>query len=174
MKQVALFVVLAVLANVLTVAALPSLVNAYVLRQLVERAGGWNTAVAWPRATAESRTIVRPSPDLLYTSCAFDVSARPLRITSPVPGSYVSISGFALNTDNFFAVNDAHAVTGPDGRKRLDVVIARDRMPPGIPGAKLVVAPTSRGLILFRTLITRDADLPKLQALQAQQRCEQL
>lgn len=174
MKKLLAFLAIATLANLATVAALPWLINAIVVHRLVEKSGGYNRAVAWPRADASARTIVRPSPDLLYTSCAFDVAERPLRITAPVAKGYVSISGFAANTDNFFALNDGDVAPGPDGRKRLDVVVARagaTGLPAGVP---VITAPSSRGLILFRTLIASDADLPVLLELQARQRCDPL
>lgn len=174
MRKLVLFAVLAMLANVATVAALPRLINGYVMHRLVERSGGWNRAVAWPRATADSRIIVRPSPDLLYTSCAFDVSGGPLRIVSPVPDSYASISGFAANTDNFFAVNDADVAPAAGGSRQIVVIVARSEIAVTEPGARVVVAPSDRGLILFRTLIPTDGELPRLQQLQSQQRCEPL
>lgn len=174
MRKLAAFLVVAALTNLATVAALPWLINAVVVHRLVEQSGGYNVAVAWPRADASARTIVRPSPDLLYTSCAFDVTERPLRITAPVPDSYVSISGFAANTDNFFALNDADVAPGLDGRRQLDVVLARAGAT-GMPAdVHVITAPTTRGLILFRSLITRDADLPALQELQARQLCRPL
>lgn len=174
MRKLAAFLAIAALTNLALVAALPWLINAVVVHRLVEKSGGYNVAVAWPRADASSRTIVRPSPDLLYTSCAFDVSERPLRITAPVPDSYLSISGFAANTDNFFAINDAQVPAEPGGRKRLDIVLARAGARDLPPGARVVTAPTTRGLILFRLLITRDDDVPALQELQALQSCRPL
>ena len=42
-------------------------------------------------------------------------------------------------------------------------------------GARLVIAPGDRGLVLFRMLIVDDAALPELQTrFQAAQRCEPL
>lgn len=174
MRKLLAFLAIAASANVATVAALPWLINAVVVHRLAEMSGGYNRAVAWPRADASTRTIVRPSPDLLYTSCAFDVSGRPLRITAPAQDSYVSVSGFAANTDNFFALNDADLAPGADGRKRFDLVLARPGAT-GLPeGARVVTAPSGRGLILFRSLVTREAELPRLAGFQAQQRCEPL
>ena len=172
-KKLAAFIVIAVLANLATVAALPRLLNGFIVHKLAQRSGGYNHAVAWPRAGAEARTIVRPSPDLLYTTCAFDVSEHPLRITAPVQDSYVSISGFDADTNNFFAVNDSQVPAAPDGSKRFDVILARAATP-GLPAAPVVIAPSNRGLILFRSLVTSDADLTRLLQFQSQQRCEPL
>lgn len=174
MRKLLAFLAIAAATNVAVVAALPWLINAVVVHRLVERSGGYNVAVAWPRADAATRTIVRPSPDLLYTSCAFDVSQRPLRVTAPVAGGYVSISGFDASTDNFFALNDRDVAPGADGPDRLDVIVARagaTGLPAGVP---VVTAPSSRGLILFRMLIASDAELPSLRQRQAAQRCEPL
>ncbi|HUR40530.1 MAG TPA: DUF1254 domain-containing protein [Verrucomicrobiae bacterium] len=172
LRGIAAFLAIAILANLATVAALPRLINAYAMHKIASAAGGTNRALASPRPDASARTIVRLSPDLLYTACVFDVSVQPLRITAPLPGSYASISGFAANTDNFFAVNDASVVAGPDGEKRLDVVLARSADVEAPVDSRLVVAPSARGVILFRLLITRDEDLPRLREYQALQRCE--
>ena len=174
-RKFALFAAIAVTANVATVAALPRLINAFVLHRMEQLAGGPNRAMPAPRADASARAVVRPSPDLLYTVCVFDVSARPLRITAPVPDSYVSVSGFADDTDNFFAINDAELEPGADGVKRFDLVVARAGAADLPAGARVITAPSAKGLILFRSLITRDADLPRLQQdFQARQRCESM
>lgn len=36
----------------------------------------------------------------------YDLSKGPLHITAPVPGTYMSVSCFALNTVNFYVKND--------------------------------------------------------------------
>ena len=174
-RKLALFLAIAAAANLATVAALPRLINAVVLHRMAQLAGGPNRAMPAPRADASARAVVRPSPDLLYTVCVFDVSERPLRITAPVQDSYVSVSGFAADTDNFFAINDAALEPGPDGVKRFDLVVAKAGAT-GLPaGARVITAPSDRGLILFRTLITRDADLPRLQRdFQARQECRSI
>lgn len=182
-RKVLLFVALAVAANLVTVALLPQLINRYVMHRIVKQAlasaasqdvvqrGGYNVALPAPRATAQARTIVRPSPDLLYTTCVFDVSMRPLRITAPVQDSYVSVSGFDIETNNFFAVNDSALTPGLDGKKRFDLVIARDAAAVVPAGARLVISPSDRGLILFRSLVRRESDLPRLLEFQARQDC---
>lgn len=173
LKKVGLFVALAVAANLVTVAALPWLINAVVLHKIAALAGDYNHALVAPRANAESKTIVRPSPDLLYTACVFDISERPLHVTAPVQDSYVSVSGFDANTNNFFAVNDGSAAPGIDGQKHFDLVIARSEV--AVPaGAKLIVAPSDRGLILFRSLVTHEKNLARLQEFQSQQDCRPL
>ena len=172
MRKLAAFLAVAVATNLAVVAALPRGINAYVLHRLEQLAGGANRAYAAPRPDASERGVVRPSPDLLYTACVYDVSAGPVRLWSPMPESYASISGFAADTSNFFALNDGDVAGG--GARQLEVILAR-RDARGLPaGVRVVHPPSDRGLVLFRTLIPRDEELPRLAALQALQRCAPL
>lgn len=174
-RMALVFIVVAAVSNVATVAALPRWVNAVVMHRIAALAGGDNRALHAPRADAQARTVVRPSPDLLYTVCVFDVSERPLRITAPAPdSSYLSIAGFAADTSNFFALNDAALPADDDDGRRFDVILARAGAPGLLDHARVVTAPSDRGLILFRMLITNDAALAHLQAFQSQQVCRVL
>ena len=199
LRKLALFLALALAFNLLTVAALPRLINALVMHRMVKLAtaeadntssgdaalpgaeqrraailasGGYNVALPARRADASARTVVRPSPDLLYTVCVFDLSKGDLQISAPVPDSYASVSGFAADSSNFFAVNDRTATISKDGRKRFELLLTRRAAPAAATGTQVVVSPSDRGLVLFRTLITDDSALPGLQAgFQSQQHC---
>lgn len=134
---------------------------------------GINVAIPAPRADARNQRVVRSSPDLVYTACVFDVSEYPLHVSGPVQDTYVSLSGFAANTDNFFVINDRHVNTGTDGRKRFNVVIRGSasgdwRLPPG---ARVIDAPTDRGILLFRSLVPSEDALEMIYQFQAQQKC---
>jgi uncharacterized membrane protein len=112
-----------------------------------------NRFVFLPRTTQESRGVVRPSPDLAYATCAFDLSGGPLLIeAAPSPNQgYVSISVFAANTDNI-AVFDTGQ--NPQG---IRFVLARagQRTPVG---EQVVIAPSDKGIVLDRRLAP-NADL---------------
>lgn len=104
-----------------------------------------------PMADATQRRIVLPSPDLLYAVCRFDVSRSPLRIRADaqLPG-YWSVALYAANSDNFFVVNDRQLAGQP-----LDLIVADEGASnaPLPPGARRVVAPSARGLVLMRVLV---------------------
>ena len=107
-----------------------------------------------PRTTAAFRSAPKPSPDLLYSTCAYDVSGGPVKVTTGAPaGTYWSVAFFAENADNFYVLNDATA-----NEQRATIVLARaDQSVPPLPkGALLVRTPTSIGAVLFRTLINDD------------------
>lgn len=144
-----LALVVAVVAHVLTVWLVPRVVMRIATQTMAAREG-FNRAVFPPRADENARTIVRPSPDLLYAGCAFDVATTPLRIQAVIPkDSYWSLSMFAANTDNFFVVNDRKAASGT-----VDLVLAASGAKVALPpGVTLIEAPSTRGIVLTRTLI---------------------
>jgi len=122
--------------------------------------------------TARDRVIVRPSPDLHYSILRYDINRRPLRLTAVIPpGQYWSVSGYAMNTDNFFVINDLQAKSNP-----IQVVL----VPKGAKyinasgKAHLVTAPTREGIVLVRTVIPSKADLPRLREIQKQSTVELL
>ncbi len=162
MRRLVLFggtvLVLAVAVHVAAVYAVPR----YIMAKAMDRLGsyvGVNRALPAPRASAASRTVVRPSPDLLYTLCVYDLSQRPLRVTAhALPESYWSVSLYAANTDNYFVLNDRATKA-----RELDFIVATRGQ--RAEGARVVRSPSTRGIVLFRMLIEHDADLPKLRAL---------
>ena len=59
-----------------------------------------NAFVHSPPTRADRQRVVRPSPDLLYSICLFDVSAGPVLVdVPPIAGHYWSVSVFDARTD---------------------------------------------------------------------------
>jgi uncharacterized membrane protein len=159
----------AALVHVAAVAALPHAVMSRVLAGLAGQAGE-NRFVHPPLATDASRTIVRPSPDLAYSSAVFDVSERPLHVVVPLTAPYTSLSGFAANTDNFFAVNDRTA-----GAAVIDVVVVGPGTPrAGLEGRRVVESPSDRGVLLVRRVVVNAEAFPALDAVRQEARAEPL
>ena len=155
---------LAVLVHVATVVALPYVIMRAVMNQAPD---GRNQASRPPLATAASRAIVRPSPDLAYTFCAFDVAERPLRVRARVADGYTSLSMFAANTDNFFARNDRQAVDGT-----IEVLlVGPDAAPLAAGGREVVVAPSPRGVILVRRVVESPQHFAAVDALRRDDVC---
>jgi len=169
LRWLVLVAVGAVAIHFAAVAALPRGIMGRVLSVLGAQAGV-NTFAHPPLATDESRAIVRPSPDLLYSSAVFDVSEHPLHVTVPLSAPYTSLSGFASNTDNFFALNDLTAGSDP-----IDVVIVGPETPrAGLEGRRVIESPSDRGVLLVRRVVATADDLPALDALRQQTRAEPL
>ncbi len=126
----------------------------------------WNAFHHGPRVTETSRGVVRPSPDLIYSVCVYDLSDGPVRITAPAPadGRYASISFYADNTDNYAVFNDRDPVF----RGGLDVLLARK----AVAGDGLVVeSPSEKGVVLLRRIVESDAAFPIIDAERRKARC---
>jgi uncharacterized membrane protein len=106
-----------------------------------------------------------PSPDLLYSKCVYDVSAGPVRVTTPVPETYWSMSVYAANTDLVAVVSDREL---PE--RRLDAVLARAGQPTP-EGVRVIRVPMARGAAFFRTLVPEPSAEPTLDALRREGRC---
>lgn len=142
----------ALVVHVIAIRLLPVIVMR-VASNAMASVSGSNVPVFPPRADDTARTIVRPSPDLLYAGCAFDLSQGPLRIRAEVPpDTYWSLSMFAANTDNFFVVNDRQV-----GSSTIDLVLATEGSAVEVPaGARLVESPSTWGIVLTRTLVASE------------------
>jgi uncharacterized membrane protein len=152
--------VIAVVVHLLSLSLMPRIVMAAATRQF----GAPNTMQYGRRPDASVRTIVRPSTDLLYAICPYDLSKGPLFVTAPVPqGTYWSVAAYDADTNNWF-VRDNQQVRG-----KIDIAI----QPPwkGSDGPGAVVSPTEHGVIIIRTLIDNEAHLRAFDATRRQARC---
>ncbi len=150
------------------VAYAPTLIMSRVMSAIGTK--GTNQIAHSERATAAARKIVKPSPDLLYSLCVFDVSRRPLKITTAAPtDTYWSVAFYAANTDNFFVLNDTQA----KGLPATIVLMGQGQtVPPQPEGTRIVTASTPRGIVLFRTLINDDAREAELDQQRRAAKCE--
>ncbi|MEY4377531.1 MAG: hypothetical protein RJB26_2081 [Pseudomonadota bacterium] len=114
----------------------------------VPRANDHAHAVYPPLATAASRVIVLPSPDLGYALCLYDLSRGHVDIdAAPQWPAYWSVALYADNTDNFLVRNDRAA-----GERPVHWRLALSRATPSA-GRELIVSPSARGLVLLRVLV---------------------
>lgn len=144
----------AILVHLAAVWAAPRLIMQILMNGPMAKTMNMHNQAAYPPAvTAASRSVVMPSPDMLYSVCSFDVRNGPVRVTAdPKLPSYWSIALYAANSDNFFVINDGQAAGKP-----IDLWLVSDSsyssatlLPP--PGATVVVSPSSTGFLLMRVL----------------------
>jgi uncharacterized membrane protein len=128
--------------------------------------GGINTMSHGNLATPARQPVVRPSPDLAYSSCPYDLSAGPLAIdVTPVPGRYSSLSIFDAATDVIFVRNDVEAQGKP-----FRIMVARDGQ--AVPaGAEVVRTTHDRGIALVRLLLKDPKEIGALNAVRRQSTC---
>lgn len=142
-----------------------------VMHRVLDRMGAANTMHFGRRPDANARAVVRPSPDILYATCPYDLSAGPLRVKASVPhGDYWSVSAFDAATDNFYVKNDRQ-VTGDT----LEITLVKrgQKLPPldAATESDILFSPSSKGVILFRAVIASDSDVPKLAAILRRSSC---
>jgi uncharacterized membrane protein len=146
-KLILTFLVAAAIGHVGLVLFVPHFLMNIAITRVSQDGTRINQFLFGSRTTQNSRGIVRPSPDLAYSTCAYDLTGGPLLIeAAPSPNQgYVSISVFAANTDNIAVFDTSQS---PDG---IRFVLARDGQatPPGV---KVVISPSARGIVLDRRL----------------------
>jgi hypothetical protein len=121
---------------------------------------GYNAVFHGPINDETSRRVVRPSPDILYSVCLYDLTDGPVDLNVPWPtdGSYASVSFYDADTNNFAVLNDRDAeIDGTTG-----VFLVRH---PGFasfpnyelrPDQRFEVSPSLRGLALYRRVLMGD------------------
>lgn len=130
---------------------------------IAARAGGFNRMRHAERPTAQSRNVVRPSPDQLYSACAYDLSSGPVVFEGTAPAdSYWSLSFYAHNSDNYFVVNDRDL---PEASFRYVLIRDGEAAPAGVPSQQIIKSPSQRGIALQRLFIDKDEREGELDAL---------
>jgi len=128
--------------------------------------GGVNAMSYGNLATPDRQPVVRPSPDLAYSSCPYDLSAGPLAIdVAPVSGRYSSLSIFDAATDVIFVRNDVEARGKP---YRIIVARAGQAVPAG---AEVVRVGHDRGVALIRLLLKDPTEIGGLDVVRRQSSC---
>lgn len=149
----------------LTLAATPQFIMDRAWERLAAQAGV-NRMTHTPLVTAERQTIVRPSPDLAYSVCAFDLSEGPLTVYAhPVPGHYWSLTVFDGETNVAFVESDRDS----KGAAVQVVLATDDQVVPQ--GARRVAMPSAKGVALLRVLLNNRAEFDAVTRYRAQSFC---
>lgn len=152
---------------VTTVVAVPHVIMHVAMNRLSDDGRRINTFQFADRTTSASRAIVRPSPDLAYASCVYDLSDGPIVVEVPPTegGGYVSVSVFAANTDNFAVVD---SLANPRGIRFVLQEPGKRFHPRNIP---VIYSPTRRGIILDRRLAPTLAEFASADKARRGDRC---
>jgi uncharacterized membrane protein len=135
----------------------------------VGKQGPANQFAFAPMTTADNQSIVRPSPDLSYSTCVFDVSKGPVLVdVQPVPGHYWSVSIFDARTD-VAAVRSDRDTKGK--AVRLALVKAGQTAPAGYEPVRVGY---DRGLVLIRILVAPASTFPTINAIRRKSSCKQV
>ena len=119
---------------------------------LYQRGGAevdYNSLSVNPRPDETSRQVVRPSPDLLYANCIFNLEQGPLVIEAPVPQRYWSMQFYQMNTDHFAGISNQRDESYRVGTVVKVTLIGPDNKPEDYSG-EVIQSPTQRGIMLLR------------------------
>jgi uncharacterized membrane protein len=152
-----------------TLALMPDLVMGLAVGRTAKAIGGLNRMFHAPLPGPGRRTIVRPSPDLAYSICPFDLSKGPLLVeAAPVPAPYWSLSVFDRSTDVAFVGNNRDS-----GGKPIRILLAR----PGqaVPaGTEAVRLKGDGGIALVRILVADRDGFAEIDRARRASRCAPL
>ncbi len=124
---------------------------------------------ASPRMTPQTQSIVRPSPDLAYALCLFDVTQGPVEITAPAWDGDASLALFDRKTNNIFTTSLDAAVDAPRG------VMVTDKGVEGLIDTDLpVIELEKEGIALIRRLAPTEESHAAAQALVSRAVCRPL
>lgn len=161
-------VIVAVTAYQATLLATPYALMYAALQKIGDRAQPNRFAFS-PMSTADNQPIVRPSPDLSYSTCVFDLSKGPVLVdVTPVPGRYWSVSIFDARTDVAAVRSDRYTKGKP---ARLALVKAGQKAPQGYDP---VLVKYDRGLALIRILLASPDEFPAIDAIRRKSTCRQI
>jgi len=136
--------VTAVVSHIAVVNAAPTMLMGAAMERI--GAGATNAWAHGARVTETSRGVVRPSPDLAYSACVYDLSRGPVRITAGAWDAYMSLSLYSADSDNYFVLSDREAPNG------IDIVLVQHARDAPDDANQVVVSPSRRGVAIVRRL----------------------
>lgn len=151
-----------------TLLATPYVLMNAAIKKVGER-GPENRFAFGQMATADNQPIVRPSPDLSYSTCAFNLAKGPVLIdVEPVPDRYWSVSIFDARTDVAAVRSDRDT-----GGKAARLALVKDgqKAPAGYEPVRL---DHDRGIALIRILLADPAEFPVIDAIRRKSTCKVL
>jgi uncharacterized membrane protein len=110
---------------------------------------GYNQLVVNQIPDETSRSVVRPSPDLLYASCLYNLEDGPIVIEAPIPARYWSMQFYQMNTDNYAGITNQRDERHRVGSVVKVTLISADDSLDDYAG-ELIQSPTQRGMVLLR------------------------
>ena len=148
--------------------AIPKVVMTKAMEGLAERGAGVNTMTLREPADPYRQFVVRPSPDLLYSTCVYDLQDAPLRVNVGPTDGYLSVSFFDNITNNF------ETLSGDTINSAQSEIVLISKSQEAPVGARTVTSPSNKGLVLVRRQISGKDSLAAMLAAQSDDACASL
>lgn len=147
----------AVVSHLAILYSAPGFIMDRAMVMLEEREIEYHAFTLAPRTTPQTQSVVRPSPDLAYSACLFDLDEAPegLVVRMAATDGYSSLSFFDASTNNF-------ATFRGNGQ-----TIFIELLPPGLEPSSTgqLTSPSSKGIILIRRLAPTVEEYAGVQAV---------
>ncbi|MGB0907012.1 MAG: DUF1254 domain-containing protein [Maricaulaceae bacterium] len=155
---VVIFVLAAILGHFVVLRLVPSVIMNKAMEQMEARGVTLHSFTLAPRTTPQTQTVVRPSPDLAYSICLFDLSVgQSLRVKTGLYDDYASVSFFDARTNNFASVRVGAGLDPAQGSDILLHAAGKPALSVSEFAGPQFNAPSQRGLILIRRLAPTQA-----------------
>lgn len=166
---IATFLAAALVGHLLTITVAPRVIMAIAMARLSHGGAVINAWRFAPPVDADARQIVRPSPDLAYASCVYDLGKGPVMVAAEPAADhgYGSISVYAANTDNIAVFDTIAQAEG------IRFVLALPGQATPLNEA-VVRVPSQRGIVLDRRLAPDAAAFAAADAARRKDVCHQL
>ena len=164
-----ILVLTALVTHFLVLKAIPSFVMSKARTAFQERGMPLHHWVGSSRITPQTQTVVRPSPDLAYVICLFDVRDGPVLISAPTWDAYGSLSIFDEQTNNIYVTSLKTSDAAPS-----QIVLARPGYsePGGTTNGMPIVTMKGEGLALVRRLAPTVQAYERASGLIGEAKCE--
>ncbi len=134
-----------------------------------------NSVVPLPEPSAEKSVVPLMDPAFAAAVCRYDLSAAPLKLTSPVSPAYTSVTFYTNKDVAFYAINDRAA-----GRRSIELELMTAAQKAELPEDEdisaadrlIVESPSRTGLIVLRALAPEPGMMPAAIASLSGARCE--
>jgi len=148
--------------------AIPKVIMVKAMEGLSARGDGVNTMTLRAKADPYNQFVVRPSPDLLYSTCVYDLEPGPLQVTIGGTDGYLSVSFFDNITNNY------ETIQGEDLGTDLSRVILVGKGQAASTDDLVITSPSRKGLVLVRRQISGENALPRMTRAQFDDACRTL
>lgn len=155
----AMVLVLAAIAHIVSILAMPALAERNAFARLSELADS-NMMTLLPEPTPQGATLPMMDPAFISAVCLYDLAEHPLKVRVPATADYTSVSFYTDEVLPFYALSDQAAgkiieldLMNADQKAALpedEEITAADRL--------VIEAPSQEGIVLVRAFV-RDRSL---------------
>ncbi len=162
-------VILAATVHLVVVYATPVVLTSLTLNRLLEKAPA-NTMFHHPEGTITMAKEELANPNMLVSTCVFDVTKKPLRVETLVPETFWSLAMYTRDRKAFFVLNESQT---PVKNVTIDLVgptSGRDYLKQDM-SVPIIESPNDQGIIVMRMLASDQNKRNDLREMRTASRC---